>query len=107
MARWRAAAIERLPELRKIIASAETVMQLWIEISFEFKKAYGKPNNEDLIRRIYAYSDWCLHAPRLDDPGRDPSTAAWICLIEDIPGIPAAREDMPRWLTIEDISGLK
>lgn len=107
MSRWRAAAIERLPELRRTIASADSVMALWIELGNEFQKAYRDPRNDDLIRRIYAYADWCLAAPRNDDAGRDPVTAVAVAFYEHIPDWPAAREDMPRWFHHEEVASSK
>jgi hypothetical protein len=79
MPRWRAAAIERLPELRDTIASADSIMLLWIELRMKFEDAYREPRNDDLIRRIYSYADWCLAAPRNEDAGHDPPTAARTC----------------------------
>ncbi len=107
MAQWRRAAIEHLPELRQKIAAADSIMALWIEIHGAFEKAYREPRNEDLIARIYAFARWCWHAPRNEDPGRDPSTAATVAFLEHIPGIPAAREDMPRWFTFDEIAAAK
>src|SRR5690242_6827264 len=107
MARWRAAAIQRLPEFREIVASAEHVMALWIELRWKFKEAYRDPRNDDLIRRIYSYADWCLDAPRNDDAGQDPLTAVTVAFYEHIPTWPAAREDMPRWFSVEVVAGGK
>jgi hypothetical protein len=107
MPRWRATAIEHLPDLRKTIAAADSIMALWIEITGAFEKAYREPRNEDLIARIYAYATWCWHAPRHGDAGRDPSTAATVAFLEHIPAIPAAREDMPRWFTFDEITASK
>ena len=105
MARWRSAAIERLPELREIIASAENVMALWSELTAKFAAAYeAEPRDEDLIARIYAYADWCATAPRCNDAANDPSTAVVIAFYEHIATIPAAREDMPRWFRFEEVA---
>ena len=106
MARWRSAAIDRLPELREIIAKAETLMSLWIELHFAFDKAYREPRNDDLIARIYSYADWCLRAPHPEgaDAGHDPLTAVMVAFYEDIPRSKAAREDMPRWFTYNEIA---
>ena len=82
-------------------------MSLWIELETEFVFAYREPRNEDLIGRIYAYAQWCCHAPRQKDAGHDPLTAVAVAFFEDIPEIPAAREDMPRWFTVEDVAGSK
>ena len=105
MPRWRAAAIERLPELRGLVASADTVMALWIELHIKFEEAYRRePWNDDLIRRIYAYADWCIDAPRVDDAGRDPFTAVIVAFYEDIPAFVPARDDMPRWFTPQEVA---
>jgi hypothetical protein len=103
MARWRAAAIERLPEFQHVVAAADTVMALWIELGLEFEKAY-RERNESLIGRIYAFADWCLKAPQGPDAGLDPFTAAVVGFYEHIPTIPAARDDMPRWFRSSEVS---
>lgn len=103
MARWRAAAIERLPELRETIAEAESVMSLWIELFLTFEEAYREPRNDDLIARIYSYADWCRAAPRNDDAGHDPPTAVAVAFYEHIPQSQAARDDMPRWFRYEEV----
>ena len=46
MARWRAEALERLPEMRETITSAQCVMALWIELELAFERAYeAKPRD--------------------------------------------------------------
>jgi hypothetical protein len=98
MARWRAEAIERLPEFRDLIESSERVMALWIELLMAFESAYREePQNESLITRIYSYARWCEIAPRDNDPGCDPLTAVCVAFYEHIPTIKQARNDMPRW----------
>jgi hypothetical protein len=100
MARWRAEALERLSELRETINSAPNIMAFWIEPCFEFRQAYErKPPDESLIARIYLFADWCVSAPRGPDAGHDPLTAVMVASYEDIPTIPAASQDMPRWFT--------
>jgi hypothetical protein len=96
--------MERLPELRKTIESADSVMALWVELSVDFHRAYEqKPPNESLIARIYAYADWCVKAPRDPDAGRDPLSAVAVCFYEHIPTHKNARDDMPRWFRSEDV----
>jgi hypothetical protein len=104
MARWRSAALERLPELREKIAKAENVMSLWIELHLAFEKAYRDPQNDDLIARIYSYADWCLAARRNDDASHDPLTAVIVAFYEDIPTNKPAREDMPRWFSYAEVA---
>jgi hypothetical protein len=107
MALWRKAAIDRLPELREKVASAENVMSLWIELSLVFEEAYREPRDNDLIERIYSYARWCWAAPRSNEADHDPESAASVAFFEHIPSIPAAREDMPRWFTFEEVSAAK
>ena len=108
MARWRAEALKRLPELRKSIDSANEIMVFWIEARIAFQRAYEQsPQDESLIARIYSFADWCANARRGPDAGHDPSTAIVVAFYEDIPTIPAARDDMPRWFTFAEIAESK
>lgn len=105
MARWRAEALRRLPELRKTIAAANNVMALWIELTCAFEMAYkADPVDESLISRIYAYADWCIQAPHASDAGRDPTSAVTVAFYEHIPTFPPARDDMPRWFHASEIA---
>ena len=104
MALWRAEAIERLPELRKTIESADSVMALWVELWLDFTKAYKQePRNESLIARIYSFADWCVAAPRGPDAGHDPLTAVAVCFYEHIRWHKPSRDDMPRWFLAADV----
>lgn len=100
---WRSKAAEMLPELVEEIAEAINPMELWIEMGFAFDASYKEPRNEDLIRRIYGFADWCLEQPQTDSAEDDLPTNVIIGFYEDIPRNKAAREDMPRWFTLEDI----
>lgn len=105
MARWRAEAIKRLPELRRAIESADSVMAAWIEIQSAFETAYSRePSDESLIDRIYSFADWCIQAPRGPDAGHDPLSAAVVSFYEHIPAFPAARADMPRWFDYQQVA---
>ena len=105
MSAWRREAIARLPELRKMIAAAPSVMYMWNELWWPFRDAYERqPRDEDFIRRVYAYADWCERAPRTRDAGTDPPTAVAVAFYENLPTHPAVREDMPRWFTPEQIA---
>lgn len=105
MSRWRREALKRLPQLQKVIAEADSVMALWIELRCEFEKAYRRdPPDEETVAGIYAYADWCIQAPRRPDAGHDPCSAVIVCLQEDIPAIRPARDDMPRWFKYSEIA---
>ncbi len=103
MAKWRAEAIKRLPELRKVIDSAQSVMALWVELQSAFVSAYKEPRNHSLIARVYSYARWCQSAPRGRDAGCDPGTAVCVAFFEHIPTIEPARNDMPRWFTRSEV----
>jgi hypothetical protein len=103
MSRWRAEAISRLPEHRKLIENAEGMMALWIELCLLFERAYASPADSDLIRKIYEYARWCCNRPRVDDPGDDPLTCVCCAFFEHIPTIPAAHRDMHHWFTVSDV----
>lgn len=108
MALWRVEAIKRLPELRREIQSADSVMALWIDVFFAFRRAYEQePRDESLIARVYDFADWCMHAARGPDAGHDPASAATVGFYEDIPTLDAARDDMPRWLRYSEVAGSK
>ena len=105
MAKWRAQALSRLPELHRDIAESDSIMALWIELTYAFERAYKSDlPDESLIARIYSFADWCTQAPRNSDAGRDPSTAAVVAFYEHIPTIPEARQDMPRWFRYTEVA---
>jgi len=105
MARWRAEAPKRLPELRDVITSADSVMALWFELQSAFEEAYrADPPDESLIGCIYSFADWCLQAPRGPDGGHDPISGAIVAFYEDIASFKPARDDMPRWFTYAEVA---
>jgi hypothetical protein len=105
MALWRAEALQRLPELKRKIDSAESVMALWIELWFAFEQAYKcSPPNESLIERTYSYADWCIHARRGPDAGHDASSAAMVGFYEHLPYFGPSRQDMPQWFSVEHVA---
>jgi hypothetical protein len=105
---WRETAFELLPELAEKITDPEidTPYLLWFEICAAFDKAYeASPRDESLIGRIYRYADWCVAAPRGDTAADDLLTCTCVCFYEHIPRHPAARDDMPRWISYQDFVG--
>ena len=105
---WRTKAVELLPEMEEDTNPSDNPMALWIEIRMAFDQAYQEPRNEDLIRRIYGYADWCSeHGERSENAGEDPLTCVAVCLYEHIPTREASRLDMPRWFSREDIVLMK
>jgi hypothetical protein len=110
---WLTKAIECLPELEDIVTEPEPQritgpMSLWIEIYLKLIDAYDVvPINEDLIRRIYDFADWCLKQPSTSEVETDVSTAVSVAFIEDLPLDERITEDLHRWVSIETFKGFE
>jgi hypothetical protein len=102
MNEWQSMAMETLPEMESDIMEAETPMALWVQIVYAFDEAYEQPQNDDFIKRVYQYADWCLQ-----DVGETAEehllTCVAICFWEHIPTNEAARRDLPRWYSWEHV----
>ena len=90
MSAWRREALQRLPECRQVIESAENPMALWIELLSACEDA-TKKGDEDLIRRFYEFARWCWKSP-----SDDVRTAVACAFYEHLPTTPVLRRDMPR-----------
>ena len=100
---WQEKALELLPGMEDEIFEVSSPMTLWIEIGLEFRQAYHEPKNEDLIRRVYEFSRWCVEHEQGMSAADDLPTAVAVCFYEHLPTWDGAREDMPRWFTLEEI----
>ena len=96
---WKAQALASLAELREEILEAGDPGALWVEIWLAFDGAYDEPQRPDLIRRIYEYAWWCLETNEPDNL----ASCVCVALLEHIPDNPAARAEMPRWFTREEV----
>ena len=90
MSAWRREALQRLPECRKLVETADNPMALWIELLAGCEDAYEK-QNEGLIRRFYDFARWCWQSP-----SDDVRTAVACAFYEHLPTTPVLRRDMPR-----------
>lgn len=104
---WRTEAFKRFPEFRDRFEGADNPYSLWSELSDAFEEAYDEPRNEDLIKRIYEYGDWCCTQSPGETAEDDLGTCVAVCFFEHIPEIPRALDDMPRWFTREDVLEMK
>lgn len=105
---WRETAARMLPELAASIAAVDTPYLMWFDIRSAFERAYdADPPDESLIRRIYAFCDWCVDAPQGATAQDDLFTCVAGCFLEHIAEHPKARADMPRWFTLEDVQQAK
>ncbi len=107
MTDWRNTARELLPELEALLREAENPWAFWLDVHGAFEQAYRPPQNDDMIRRVYAFADWCLQSGDGDDLSTHLPTCVALCFYEDIPTCKTARADMPRWFKREDVELMK
>ena len=108
MSAWKRVALEKLPEYRRVIDTAERPMALWRELHLKFEEVYHADiPDDDLIRRFYEYAAWCLESPGEGRYLSDAGTAVVHAFYEHLPQHGVIRRDMPRWLSREDFLGLR
>lgn len=103
MQEWQVKALEILPEIKEDILESENPMYLWIMIVLAFDDAYEEPRNESFIKRVYDYEEWCLRQDEGETADEHLPTCVVTAFWEHIPTNQAAREDMPRWFSLEEI----
>jgi hypothetical protein len=104
MVDWRAEALAKFPELAQTIEAVDSPMGLWSELSLAFEVAYEEePVDREMIRRIYDFADWCLQQEQVDDARFDLPTCVITCFYEGIPRSPAARAEMHKWFSREEL----
>ncbi|MDQ3818570.1 MAG: hypothetical protein M3362_12955 [Acidobacteriota bacterium] len=103
MNEWREVALQKLPEIKSEIKDAETPMAFWGELIYHFDNAYEEPRNDDFIRRVYAYADWCLNQNVGETAAEHLPTCVAVCFWEHIPAFKPARDDMQRWIPFDDV----
>ena len=104
--KWREEAISRFPELSENLEEPddiETPYMLWFELRNLFEKSYQPPRNEELIKRIYSYAEWCEKQPRGTTAEDDLPTCVYVCFYEHIPDNQYSLADMPRWFTRSEV----
>lgn len=103
MQEWQRKALEVLPEMQDEIIESDNPMRLWIEIVLSFDEAYEESRNESFIKRVYDYEEWCLEQDKGETAAEHLPTCVATAFWEHIPTNQAAREDMPRWFSLEDV----
>ena len=108
MSAWKRIALEKLPECRQVIESADNPMALWIELQLKFEEVYVDGyRDEDLIRRFFEYARWCIKCPGDAQYLSDAGTAAICVFYEHLPERGVIRRDLPRWITREEFDNLR
>jgi hypothetical protein len=101
MSAWRRIALERLPELRKVIEESASPMALWIELLGEFHEAFSD-DNQTRIMKILDFSRWCWRAA---DP--DTVNAVACAFFEHLPAHNGMRASIPRWFSRAEFQELR
>ncbi len=109
MSNWLSKVSEMLPELQEEpgFEFVDNPMSLWHEIWWAFERAYEPPRDEDFIKRVYEFADWCLVQERGDDASTDLLTCVAVCFYEHIPTNALTRADIPRWFKRDEIVGMR
>ena len=110
MENWQTKALEYFPELRETIEDqlgrGIGIMGLWIELHTSLLAAYdAEPVDDEQIGRIYRYAAWCFSQPQIGTADTDPSSAAAVGLIEDLPLTQRVADDLHRWMSLESFEG--
>jgi hypothetical protein len=80
MARWRRRALDDFPELRRDLSSSGySIYWLFFELLSMARKAL-REGDDDTLRRIFEYAEWCLMQRR----NKEPSNAAAVAFYEHI-----------------------
>jgi hypothetical protein len=83
--------------------------QLWFILQMQYAHVYDEgPYDEELLRRIWMYWNWCgKQAERTETADDDPVTVIHCAFTEHItPERRAMVADLPRWLPREEAEGL-
>jgi hypothetical protein len=105
MSTWNKEAVARLPELEYMIGhlNFDSPMMLWIELRMKFDQlCEQRPQDLDLLRRIWGYADWCL-----THPSADVRTAVVAAFCEHLLDARATRETLPEIMTKCDFIELR
>ena len=104
---WKDAGLAMVPEMAGEFERAETPYLLWIDLYHAFRQAYVPPADDALVGRIYAYAKWCLDQPRGERYEDDIRTCVCLCFYQNVPLVPAARDELGKRLAPEDFATLK
>ena len=108
MSAWKRVALEKLPEFRLHIETADSPMALWIELHMEFEAIYREASpDRNLVRRFYEYARWSLVAPGKGGYQSEVSQAVACAFYEHLPQHGGIRRDLPNWLTREGCEELR
>jgi len=83
--------------------------EYWNElIDFVWPSAYSPGKNDDIIGRLYAYSEWCCAQvqPKTENFQDHLRSSTKICFYELIHLTPEALSDLPNWFEFEELKEL-
>lgn len=94
MVQWRRRASELFPQLRQQLNTpAYSVYSVFGDLKPMLRNAHDAENTE-LLRRIYAFAEWCSQ-----QPDNDLSNAAGVAFYEHLFDIPGYDEQIVPWLS--------
>lgn len=108
MSAWKRVALEKLPEYRHLIETADTPGQLWVRLSDAFLAAYEPEVLDDgLIRRFFEYARWCCASPGTENYLSEAGTAAVYGFYEHLPIHEKIRRDLSRRISQTEFNALE
>jgi len=100
---WRYAACDLMPAFRDRIDAAEDISSLWVELwDCEIEGRDDEPLTHAELASLFCFASWCLLSR--DEECQD---AAIVEFYEVLPTNPRIRDNLHRYLTVEDFEGLK
>lgn len=94
MAVWRRRALEAFPQLRRDLNRGDyTVYALFFDL-LPMARAAHEAEDDDMLRRIYAYAEWCAR-----QTAKDLWNAAGVCFYEHLFDLPDAVRQVIPWLS--------
>jgi hypothetical protein len=97
MSHWRKEAFGRLPECRRQLQQEKSPNLFWHELGEALYQAHLR-RDEDFIRRVYQYAQWCLGAAPGDGAKDDLPTVVTVSFFEHLPTHREVRKEIGRFL---------
>jgi hypothetical protein len=104
MSTWRKEALRAVPQLHRLVESADSPMALWIELYLRFQDAVSA-GDKQLERRILGYASWC-RSDRSGPLPNDTSTAVICAFYENLARHKEFWPRFPEWFFHEEFAAL-
>ena len=104
---WLREAHRRFGNRSEVFRFVDSPFSLWANLRDLFRASYAPPRAEADIRAIYEYADWSYRQPRGKSAEDDLLTVVAVAFYEHLPEVEAAVRDLPRWLTLDEVVGMR